>query len=124
MMNDLPASVPAATPSRVTFWFARLILMLALVAGTLHAPAAAHVDASSHHAQSEVVDHHAIDIDDHNGSTSSGDTFHHHHCPAALGVAGVDLVSETVSGAALRPIGLIAAMTSRSQAPPTEPPSA
>jgi hypothetical protein len=105
---------------------ARLVLALALVAGSLHSPALAHGDPAAHDAHDaiEVV---ALDADHHGAPTShdaAGDTFHHHHCPAAVDVAGANMLPVAIAAEVLPAFARTAALSSRSQAPPTEPPSA
>ena len=114
---------------------ARMILVLALVAGAIHAPAAAHAEVAGHPA--EVASHHAdhgvaaahaertADFDD-PASSQDGteESVQHHHCPTALGAPGPAFSLDPITGKALLPAHREANLTSFSQAPPTEPPSA
>lgn len=127
MTNDLPGRAPKGNGRRVKNWLARLILICALLMGTLHAPAMAHADPVGHHAHDEVTAQVAVDVD-HDGTPSShdgaSDTFHHHHCPAAVGVAASDMTPGISAGKAMHPLASTVTLLSRSQAPPTEPPAA
>lgn len=106
----------------------RLILAFAFVVSTAHTPAIAHDEPASHHA-----DHKAASAADaimvHHGDTPSspegaGESVHHHHCPSALEGQATDVAIGATSGKALRPLQRATVLTSFSQAPPTEPPSA
>ena len=107
--------------------FFRLILAFAFVASTVHAPAIAHEGPANHH-----VDQIAVSADGailgHDGDTPSssdiGDSVHHHHCPTALDTRVSDIALGVESGKALLPFDRASILTSFSQAPPTEPPSA
>lgn len=107
---------------------ARMILVLALVAGAIHAPAAAHAEVAGHHADHGVAATHAERTADFDDPASSQDgteeSVQHHHCPTALGAPGPAFSLDPITGKALLPAHREANLTSFSQAPPTEPPSA
>ena len=128
MTNYLPK--PGATTKRglVKYLLARLILVFALVASTIHAPAVAHEEPASHHAEhgesaahSAMADHHGDEAPSHEGAS---DSLHHHHCPTALDARTADIALLAASAKALLSLDRANPLTSFSQAPPTEPPSA
>lgn len=107
---------------------ARLILAFAFVASTVHAPAIAHEEAASHHADigasaahDVIADHHGDEAPVHDGA---GDSLHHHHCPTALDARTNDIALGATSAKALLSLARANPLTSFSQAPPTEPPAA
>lgn len=112
----------------VKFALARLLLVFAFVAGAIHAPAAAHTEAASHHADHGIAAAHAELVAELGEPVSSQDgtdeTVQHHHCPTALGAPAPAFSLGLTAGKALRPAHREANLTSFSQAPPTEPPSA
>lgn len=108
--------------------FARLILVFAFVASTFHAPAVAHEEPGSHHAEygvsvshDAITDYHGDEAPSHEGA---GDSLHHHHCPAALDARTADIALLATSVKVVLPFHRANPLTSFSQAPPTEPPSA
>lgn len=107
---------------------ARLILAFAFVASTAHAPAIAHEEPASHHADHKAASVSDAILDHHGDAPSSpegtGESVHHHHCPSALDTLATDVALGAMSGKALLPLQRAAVLTSFSQAPPTEPPSA
>jgi hypothetical protein len=112
---------------RVKHLFARLILVLALVVGTFHAPAIAHSEPEHHHAEHGKTSAPDVLADDSGGPESSpdtGDSVHHHHCPAAVAAKTASMTNALLAGSSLRPAHRTAALSSFSQAPPTEPPPA
>lgn len=112
---------------RVKHVFARLILVLALVVGTLHAPAIAHSEPEHHHVEHGETSVPDVLVDDSRGLESSpdtGDSVHHHHCPAAVAAKTASMANALLAGSSLRPAYRTAALSSFSQAPPTEPPAA
>lgn len=128
MTNYLPK--PGATTKRglVKLFCARLILVFAFVASTFHAPAVAHEEPASHHAEhgesaahSAMADHHGDEAPSHEGAS---DSLHHHHCPTALDARTADIALLAASAKALLSFDRANPLTSFSQAPPTEPPSA
>ena len=128
MTNYLPK--PGATTKRglVKYLLARLILVFALVASTIHAPAVAHEEPASHHTEHGVsfghdamTDYHGDEKPSHEGA---GDSLHHHHCPTALDARTTDIALVAASAKALLSFHRANPLTSFSQAPPTEPPSA
>ena len=127
MTNYLPK--PGATTKRrlVKVLFARMILVFALVASTIHAPAVAHEEPASHHTERGVSfghdamsDYHGDEAPSHEGA---GDSLHH-HCPTALDARTTDIALVAASTKALLTVHRANPLTSFSQAPPTEPPSA
>ena len=107
--------------------FARLILVFALVAGTLHAPAMAHGESAHHHAdhgETSASDVLADESKSPESSRDAGDSVHHHHCPAAVPARTADMAHSLMAGGLLLPVHRSAALSSFSQAPPTEPPAA
>jgi hypothetical protein len=128
MTNYLPK--PGATTKRgsVKLFCARLILIFAFAASTFHAPAVAHEEPVSHHtehgesaAHSAMADHHGDEAPSHEGAS---DSLHHHHCPTALDARSADIALLAASAKALLSFDRANPLTSFSQAPPTEPPSA
>lgn len=120
----------AATTKRrlVKHLLARLILAFALVASTVHAPAMAHEEPASHHADRSAVDLHDASADHHGDEGPShdgtGEGLHHHHCPTALDTNTTDIALGVAAAKSSAPFHRPAPLTSFSQAPPTEPPSA
>jgi len=112
----------------MTQFVARLILAFAFIASTAHAPAIAHEDVASHHADHKAASVSDAIMDNHGDSSLShegvGDSIHHHHCPSALDARQTDIAFGATSGKTLLSLHSFAALTSFSQAPPTEPPSA
>lgn len=107
---------------------ARVILVLAFLAGSIHAPAIAHPEPSNHQAAhgnmlllDVMVDHHDAPASTPDGN---GENLHHHHCPAAVAARNADVAEAKVDGQQMLPMYRAAALTSFSQAPPTQPPSA
>lgn len=107
---------------------ARLILVFALVVGTMHAPIAAHTIETSQH-----VDHGDgaayEDLADEPGNPASSNdgaagSVHHHHCPTALDACASAFSFGPVTGKVLLPAHREPNLTSFGQAPPTQPPSA
>lgn len=127
-MKCLLAKAHFAKRSTVKQWFARLILVFAILAGAIHAPAMAHPDPSDHHATHGSISHLDALADHHDAPTSSPDgtseNLHHHHCPAAVSALGADIAASRIDGKQVLAIHRAAVLTSFSQAPPTEPPSA
>lgn len=107
--------------------FARLIVVFALVAGTLHAPAMAHGESAHHHADHGETSASDVLADGDYAPESlpdTGDNVHHHHGPAADAARTADMAHSLMAGGSLLPVHRTAALSSFSQAPPTEPPSA
>ena len=127
-MKCLLAKAHFAKRTTVKHLFARLILVLAILAGTIHAPAMAHPEPADHHAAHGSISHLDALVDHHEAPASSPDgtseNLHHHHCPAAVAALGADIAAARIDGKQVLAIHLAAALTSFSQAPPTEPPSA
>lgn len=103
-----------------------MILIFAFVAGTLHAPAAAHTEVANHHADhgsaaihDELADDSGDPASSHDGAADSV----HHHCPTALNAPTSAISLGLMPGKALLPAHREAALTSFNQAPPTQPPS-
>ena len=128
MKNCLPKNPPATNASVVLQLLARMILAFAFIACTAHAPAIAHESLDNHHVgHGELAAHDAVtDLDD-DGSPShegSGDSLHHHHCPTALGAVSAHGDKDVTVSKAVMPFDRASPLSSLSQAPPTEPPSA
>jgi len=125
MMKGLRRTDAVAKRDGMMQIIARLILAIAFVASTAHSPAIAHEEPASHHgvafAHDAIIDHHEDAPSSHEGA---GDSVHHHHCPSALDARATDVALGATSGNALLPLPRAAVLTSFSQAPPTEPPSA
>jgi hypothetical protein len=104
---------------------ARLILVFTFVASTVHSPAIAHEESASHHgasaAHDAMADHHGEAAPAHD---SAGDSLHHHHCPTALDARTTDIAFVALDCKAQLSLARANPLTSFSQAPPTEPPSA
>jgi hypothetical protein len=128
MTNHLTKLRGTTKQGLVKFLFARLVLVLALVASTIHAPAVAHEEPASHHTEHGVSVGHDAMADDHGDEAPShegaGDSLHHHHCPTALDARTADIALAATCAKALLPFHRANPLTSFSQAPPTEPPSA
>lgn len=128
MTNYLPKLEGATKRKVVKHFLARLILVVAFVASTFHASAIAHEEPGSHHTEHGVsgghdamADHHGDQAPLHDGA---GDSLHHHHCPTALDARTADIALAATSATALLSFHRANPLTSFSQAPPTEPPSA
>lgn len=128
MMKRLLRVDAVAKRKSMMQFIARLILAFAFVASTAHTPAIAHEEPASHHADHKdasasdaVMDHHG---DAPSSPEGTGEGVHHHHCPSALDARATDVALGATSGKALLPLQRAAVLTSFSQAPPTEPPSA
>lgn len=128
MTKCLPINTAAAKRSVVLQLFTRLILVLAFLAGTVHAPAIAHAEPASHHGDHGAFSSHDVLTDHHEAPSSSpddaGEGLHHHHCPAAVDTRAVDVAIGMVAAKIVLPFHRSAALSSFSQAPPTEPPAA
>lgn len=128
MMKCLLINFAAAMRSNVLQLFARLILVFAFLAGTIHAPAIAHPEPDSHQSAHGAFSAHDVLTDHHEAPSSTpddaGEGLHHHHCPAAVDSRTVDVAIGMVAAKAVLPFYRSAALSSFSQAPPTEPPSA
>ena len=109
-------------------FLARLILAVAFVASTFHAPVVAHEEPASHNTEHGVSVGHDVMTDYHDDEAPShegaGDSLHHHHCPTALDARTADIALLAASAKALLSFDRANPLTSFSQAPPTEPPSA
>ena len=128
MMKSLrPIDAVAKRKSMMQF-IARLILAIAFVASTAHTPAIAHEEPASYHADHKAASVSETIIDNHGDTSLShegvGDSIHHHHCPHALDAREADIAFGGTSGKTVLSLHSFAALTSFSQAPPTEPPSA
>lgn len=128
MTKCLPQIASTATCQFVTHLLIRLILAFAFVASTSHAPAIAHEEPASHHGNhgaasglDTILDHHG---DAPSSPEGTGDSVHHHHCPSALDTHGTDVALGAMSDKSLLALERSTVLTSFSQAPPTEPPSA
>ena len=128
MTKCLPKFGGAAKREFVKHFVARLILVFAFLASTFHAPAIAHEEPGSHHTEHGVsgghdamADHHGDEAPAHDGA---GDSLHHHHCPTALDARTADIAFVALDGKAQLSLVRTNPLTSFSQAPPTEPPSA
>lgn len=125
MTNYLPKQTVPTKRGLVKLLLARLILVFAFVASTVHAPAVAHEEPASHHGTSAthdaIADHHGEEAPAHEGT---GDSVHHHHCPTALDARTSDIAFVVLDGKAQLSLARANPLTSFSQAPPTEPPAA
>jgi len=128
MKNCLPKYRLATNAKVVLLLLARMILAFAFIAGTAHAPAIAHESMANHHVDhGEFSAHDAVSDQDRDGSPShdgSGDSLHHHHCPTALGAASAHGDEDVTVSKTLMPFHRASPLSSLSQAPLTEPPSA
>lgn len=127
MTKYLPKQMAATKRRLVKHLFARLILAFAFAASTVHAPAIAHEEPASHHADfgasvvfEALADHHGDEAPSHDGS---GESLHHHHCPTALDTRLPDIALCAKSAKSSLPFHRANPLTSFSLAPPTEPPS-
>lgn len=129
-MTDFLTTV-ATTASRTSMQgrLVSLFVMLAMLFGSVIVPATAHAEdvVASHGGDIIVVLDHVDDSDHDDGHEQKGDApchaVSHHHCSMALAVDAPALklsVTQRDAGATPRPIS---AMSSFSQAPPTEPPA-
>lgn len=128
MTNYLPKQMVATKRRLVKHLLARLILAFAFVASTIHAPAIAHEELASHHIDhgasdvyEALADHHGDEAPSHDGA---GESLHHHHCPTALDTRILDIALCAKAAKSSLPFHRANPLTSFSQAPPTEPPSA
>lgn len=128
MMKGLLENARAAKRLTVLRFVARLILAFAFLAGTIHAPAMAHAEPSDHQVAhggfvflDMLADHHEEPAPSSDGKS---DNLHHHHCPAAVPARDAGVADARVGRDQVLTIHRAAALTSFSQAPPTEPPSA
>jgi len=108
-------------------WLAFLFLGFALISGMAHAPAVAHTGMEHAHSDHGTVD--ILSLVEDNGDQSGlpdvqGDNVHSHQCPAAIDARSTSLGLNLIAGKLLLPFPRAAILTSFSQAPPTEPPSA
>ena len=104
-----------------------LLTLIALLVGTFILPTIAHAQEFAHGHNVEQPDHHTT-ADNSVPDDSDGDDQHHaiphHHCNAAL-TADAGSLAFALMGASQNEFSLGAtALTSFSQAPPTQPPSA
>ena len=128
MTNYLPKLGGTTKRKVVKHLLARLILVVAFVASTFHAPVIAHEEPGSHHREHGASAAHGAMADDNGDEAPShegaGDSLHHHHCPTALDSRTTDIALVATSAKALLSFHRANPLTSFSQAPPTEPPSA
>lgn len=128
MTNHLTKLRGTTKRKAVSHLLARLILVVAFVASTFHAPVIAHEEPGTHHTERGVSISHDAMADDHGDEAPShdgaGDSLHHHHCPTALDARTTDIALVAASTKALLSFHRANPLTSFSQAPPTEPPSA
>jgi hypothetical protein len=127
MINYLPIRTSTAKQTTVMHLFARLILLFAFAASTIHAPAVAHENLSSQHdhhsvsAHDATSDHHS---DEEPAQEGAGESLHHHHCPNALDTNDAGIALGALPDRTLLSRHPATVLTSFSQAPPTEPPAA
>ena len=126
MINRLLITTAPVKRSIVMQFLARLMLVFAFFAGTIHAPAVAHDNPTSGHEHGSIshdasADHHSDDESSHEGA---GDSLHHHHCPNALNANATDVALGAADGRMILSFRRTTVLTSFSQAPPTEPPAA
>ena len=128
MTNHLTKLRGTTKRKAVSHLLARLILVVAFVASTFHAPVIAHEEPGTHHTERGVSISHDAMADDHGDEAPShdgaGDSLHHHHCPTALDARTANPSPAPTSAKALLSFHRANPLTSFSQAPPTEPPSA
>lgn len=130
MTDFLPIMRAAANRQSMQGWLVSLFVMLAIFFGSIVVPATAHAEdvLAAHGSEMVALLEHADDADHGNNHEQDGDApchvVSHHHCSMALAVDAPALKLDF----ALRDAGTTAlaasAMSSFSQAPPTEPPSA
>ena len=134
MKRQLPPDRIVATKPAMRHLFAQLLFIFAMIGANVHAPALAHVgggqSVEAQHvthdlahsaggaplAQSGMVgDEHDISIDD------DGDAAHQ-HCPVALDPAPPALGAVIAPPKTMLNARRVAALSSRAQQPPVEPP--
>lgn len=129
MIVRLPIQSLAVSAQAMRAMLTSLMLVFAILFGSVVMPTIAHAQAAQAGYIAEAVDSHEHDVSSDEGSQEpDGDkpchAVAHHHCSAALRAELPPLAMFGLSSQ-LKAIGVSPAkMASLSQAPPTEPPSA
>jgi hypothetical protein len=108
-------------------WMVSLFLGIALVAGMSHAPAMAHPDEAHAHSSGEISTAESASENHHEDSKPSpgnAESNAHTHLPPALATVHDTLFGRTLAAKKQFLFAKTDVLTSFSQAPPTEPPSA
>ncbi len=103
------------------------ILLVALFAGSLHAPSAAHAMDDSPHAAHDGDAHEMVLDYEHGAPQSAGDggsAAHHHHCPPAVTNEKIELGDGPLPATQMKFPQPANALASLSRAPPIKPPPA
>ena len=129
MRNSLPRRSHAATRQCMKGRIASLLVLIGLFFGVVAMPAIAHANGDSAAHASEVLDVHEANDADHTGSQGADKdipchTVSHHHCSVALHLDGPSIVLNGLTKNALLRPAAATTLTSRSQAPPLDPPLA
>lgn len=129
MMKSLPYFFHAATQQSMRGRFTSLLVVLGLFFGVVIAPVIAHAsDQSPVHAIELVGDLEIGDADHQHSQGSDKDmpchAVSHHHCSIALHLDTLRISLNTLAKDALVRPGTATPLTSRSQAPPLDPPLA
>lgn len=129
MNKSLPGHNHAATQHRMQGRFTSFLVFVGLFFSIVVAPAIAHASDIGPGHSNEMLDLREIDGADHKHSRDAGKdvpchAVSHHHCSAAMPFNAPRVSGSGLSKSALVPPATTAPMTSRSQAPPLEPPLA
>ena len=127
--TELPRRTYAATQHSMRGRFASLLVLIGLFFGIIVMPAMAHASGHSPVHASEMLDVHEIGEADHS-PPANGDTdmpchaVSHHHCSVALQLDAPRISLNGLAKALMVRPAETTALSSRSQAPPLEPPAA
>lgn len=119
----------AATRRVMRGRFACLLVLVALFFGVVAMPAIAHASGHSAVHSAEVLDAHGWDDAGHSESQDGGKDMpchavSHHHCSVALELDSPRIDATGLTKAVLGQPTATASLSSRSQAPPLDPPNA
>lgn len=125
MNFKLPWSGAFASCVVVRAMLIRLMVMFAVVMAGMHASATAHIlDSDVHQTAHALDDHDATEKDGDSRSDIGGDLLHHHHCPIGLEVANLNNDAPLKLRTAAHAPSNAVVLSSRTTAPPLEPPLA
>lgn len=129
MRKSLRRPLHAATQHSMRGRFTSLLVLIGLFFGVVVMPVVAHASGNSPVHASEMLDVHEIEDADHSHSQGADKDMpchavSHHHCSVALQLDAPRISLNALSkGALVRPAATTP-LTSRSQAPPLDPPLA
>ena len=129
MRKSLPFPRHVATQHSMRGRFTSLLVLIGLFFGIVVMPVIAHASGNSPVHASEMLDIHEIDAADHSHSQGADKDMpchavNHHHCSVALQLDAPRIkLSALTKDALVRPT-VSTPLSSRSQAPPLEPPAA